>query len=134
MWRVPEALRTPANAGVIHFLEDVPLSAHGDVAEELQLGAEGLPGVSIWCPDRAAYAFTILTTATGVIMGVAYGLDTLALRLPGNQAADALANGAARVPEIGETWVSLHPFDPDEPTEAFRARFRELCRVASTAV
>ena len=133
MWRVPNRWRTPGNDAVIRFVEDAPLSAHSDVAEELRLGAAGLRGVTIWCADPAAYAYTILVSESGVIVGVAYGMDVLAVRLPELTAAADVANGATAVSEIGTGWVSVHPFDPNERTEAFRARFGELCRVAVNA-
>ena len=50
-WQLPSYLVRSSNAAVTRFLEQTSPSAHSDVVDELLLSADGLVGVSSYCPD-----------------------------------------------------------------------------------
>lgn len=109
-WPIDPSLRTPANAVVLAFLEREAPSAHDDVASALIASARGIGAVSWHCPDPSAYAWMALRTEDHTIVGLAWGMDALAFRLPADALPDALAAGATPCPQIGDGWVRFAPW------------------------
>jgi len=123
-WALPERLNVAQNESVARFIERARPSAHSDVATELTLAAEGLPGVGAYCPDPACYAYVVLHDVAGGIFALAFGMRGLALRVGVGAIEEAIAEGAETEPGIGEGWAVFDPFRVDERTEATRARLK----------
>jgi hypothetical protein len=100
-WTIDTRFDTPANADVLSFLRTNNPSAHSDVAEELLRSAEGVPGVSHYCPDSKSYAFVVLHLEDSTIIGLAYGQSALAFNLPGHLHAEACEQGGWTAAEVG---------------------------------
>ncbi len=104
---VPPALRIPANADAVRWLERESPSAHSDVASALEEAAAGRRGLATCCPDPASYAWVGVRAADGRLLAVATGMRRVSFRLGGDDLAAALAAGATPTPEIGAGWVSF---------------------------
>ena len=108
-WQLPSYLVRSSNAAVTRFLEQTSPSAHSDVADELLLSADGLAGVSSYCPDFQNYAFLVVHTADNQIFGLAYGMKRLCYQVPSGFSAEVEADGGQVLAEIGFGWfVSIH--------------------------
>ena len=123
-WALPERLDVAHNESVARFIERVRPSAHSDVATELALAAEELPGIGTHCPDPARYAYVVLHDGAGRIFALAFGMRGFALRVGADAMDEAIADGAEADPGIGEGWVVFDPFRVDERTGAARARLK----------
>ena len=118
------------NAGIIQFLEREHPSAHSDIASELTLAAKGFRHSRWYCPDVNRYAYVLLHTDSGVIYGLAFGMNALAFRLPQQEVSKALAEGGEAFPDVGNEWVCFYPFKLDLPLDMARSRMRHWCEVA----
>ncbi len=126
-WTLPDRLSIPRNESVARFLDRAQPSAHSDVATELTLAADGLPGAAAYCPDPQRYAYLVLHDERGTIFGLAYGMRGLALRIGADALDEASREGAEAEAEIGRGWAVFDPFRVDERTEITRARLKRWC-------
>ncbi len=129
-WQLPSYLVRSSNAAITRFLEQTSPSAHSDVADELLLSADGLAGVSSYCPDFQNYAFLVVHTADNQIFGLAYGMKRLCYQVPSGFSAEVEADGGQVLAEIGFGWVCFNPFDSDQRTEELRKKGKKWCRIA----
>jgi len=126
-WTLPDRLNVPRNGSVARYLDRAQPSAHSDVASELRLAAEGLPGIAAHCPDPRRYAYVVLHDERGTIFALAFGMRGLALRVGVDAIEEAIAEGAEANPGIGEGWAVFDPFRAEERTEVTRARLKRWC-------
>ncbi len=129
-WQLPSYLVRSSNAAITRFLEQTSPSAHSDVADELLLSADGLAGVSSYCPDFQNSAFLVVHTADNQIFGLAYGMKRLCYQVPSGFSAEVEADGGQVLAEIGFGWVCFNPFDSDQRTEELRKKGKKWCRIA----
>ncbi len=114
-WQLPSYLVRSSNAAVTRFLEQTSPSAHSDVADELLLSADGLAGVSSYCPDIQNYAFLVLHTADNQIFGLAYGMKRLCYQVPSGFSSEVEADGGRSWPKLGpDGFVSIHSIHVSE--------------------
>ena len=132
-WQIDAAFETADNGDVLRYLADKAPSAHSDLADELRLAAQDVPGARLYCPDTARYAFFAVYRPDFTIVALAVGMKQLVFRLPSTRLADALQDGGAPFPEIGPEWVCFTPYLNDEPMVDSRARLGRWCRVAGTS-
>ena len=130
-WKIDNRFNTLENAEVVAFLRATNPSAHSDVAEELRRSAEGVPGVSHYCPDSKSYAFVVLHLEDSTIIGLAYGQSALAFRLPGHMHAEACEQGGWIAAEVGPAWIRINPWSDAETLDESRRRLAHWCRVAA---
>ena len=130
-WKIDTRFDTPENADVVAFLRTNNPSAHSDVAEELLRSAEGVPGVSHYCPDSKSYAFVVLHLEDSTIIGLAYGQSALAFRLPDHMHAEACEQGGWAAEELGAGWIRFEPWSDSETLDESRHRLAHWCRVAA---
>ncbi len=130
-WSIDERLDTAANADVLRYLRRESPSAHSDVAEALGRAAAGLSGVRSYCPDPERYAFVALHLDDGTIVGLAYGMSGLALRIPAERRGHALSDGGASAPELGADWIRFEPWTDGETLDESRARIARWCAAAA---
>ena len=109
---IPPELQNEINRQVLNFLNDK--SAHSDVVDSLITGAKSLGDVQIYCPDPAQYRYFVVSTR-GVVIAIAFGMDTVAFRLDERMKARALESGGALLSECGNEWVSFTLFQDDLP-------------------
>ena len=130
-WKIDNRFNTLENAEVVAFLRATNPSAHSDVAEELLRSAEGVPGVSYYCPDSKSYAFVVFHLEDLNIIGLAYGQSALAFRLPGYLHAEACAQRGWAAEELGAGWIRFEPWSDSETLDESRRRLAHWCRVAA---
>lgn len=129
-WALPQTLDNPTNQAAAAFIRRNTPSAHDDVASELSLAIEGLPGVKTFCPDVHAYAYVVAHDADGRIFALACGQSALAMRVGREQVSAAVIDGADPATDIGEDWVWFRAFDAAQSTAALRAKLGRWCRAA----
>jgi hypothetical protein len=131
-WTIDPAFETEATRAVLAFLRRANPSAHSDVAGELALAAQGAPDAHTYCPDSRRYAFVAVHLEDHTIVGLAFGMDRVAFRLPSASGADACRDGGAPCTDIGPDWVVFAAFT-DEPLRESRRRLGRWCRRALAA-
>ncbi len=109
---VPPELATHINRHVLNHI--ATLSAHSDVAEALATAVKPLGDVRLFCPDPQASRYVAAATR-GVIFSVAFGMNTVSVRLDERMKDRAVASGAAPDPACGVEWVSFTLFRDDWP-------------------
>jgi hypothetical protein len=124
-WNIDPKFRIAANASIIRFLDEVSPSAHSDVASELINAVRNFDGASWYCPDIPKYAFVVVHTSENVIFGIAYGMTAYAIRIDQIDIEAALAEGAKRLPELGNDWVHFNPFDVNVSLDVSRQKLRK---------
>jgi hypothetical protein len=122
-WVLDARFRTAANRDVLAFLEREQPSAHSDVASALTESARQLSDVAWYCPDVHRYAYVVLHTREQTIFGLAFGMATLAYRLPARVIQEAAADGGTITPGMGEGWVCFKPWGSS-------ADLRRWCKTA----
>jgi hypothetical protein len=132
-WTIDPRFDTAENAEVLAYLRRESPSAHSDVAEELARAGEDVPGLAVWCPEPASYAFVALHRTDGTIVGLARGMTGLSLRLPPERVDEAVREGATPDPALGSGWVRLAPWTGAEPLAASRRRLARWAAVAAGA-
>ena len=65
-----------------------------------------------------------------MLTAIAYGMRSLAFRLPAEIVPDALEDGGTRDKGLGQDWVAFHPWPPGVPTAETDARLKRWCEVA----
>ena len=129
-WSLDERFRIPENQAILDFVQRDNPSAHDDVATVLTESAKGMSDAGWYCPDVQSYAYVVLHTQGNRIFGIAFGQSGLAYRLPPERILEAVAEGGKVYPEIGDDWVVLDPWPPDEPTAVTFERLRHWCKIA----
>jgi hypothetical protein len=122
----------PENADVLAFIGRTNPFAHSDVGSLLFELARDAEGVAAYCPAPGSYAYVVLHTLTDRIFAIAFDMRGLAFRLGALDRAVALAEGASPVPEIGDDWVRVDPFDPNRTgTKEWLVRLRNAATGAN---
>jgi hypothetical protein len=103
---LPVELLVDDNAAARRFLSARP-SAHSDVVEVLERAVARCPGVQLFCPEPASFAYVAAYRADRRIFAVAFGMRGVACRVGPERAVEALAAGAAREPALGADWVVI---------------------------
>ena len=129
-WPLDERFRIPENRAVLEFIERVNPSAHDDVATALTESAKGMSDVRRYCPAVHSYAYVVLHTQGNRIFGIAFGQRGLAYRLSPERIPEAIAEGGEVYPVIGDDWVMLEPWLPDERLEVTFERLKRWCKIA----
>lgn len=129
-WPLDDRFRIPDNQAILDFIQRVNPSAHDTVATVLTESAKGMSDVKWYCPDIHSYAYLVLHTQGNRIFGIAFGQSGLAYRLPRERVAEAVAEGGRVYSHIGDDWVLLEPWRPDEATEVTWARLKRWCKIA----
>jgi hypothetical protein len=57
----------------------------------------------------------VVASTRGIIIAIAFGMDTIAFRLDERMRTRALASGGAPYPECGKEWMSFTLFREDWP-------------------
>jgi hypothetical protein len=129
-WSLESRFTVAGNAEVLAFIASRQPSAHDDGASALIESSKGLPGVGWYCPDPHRYAYVVLHTRENRIFAIAFGMSSLAYRLPQERVAAAVADGGRLCPEIGANWIAFPPWEGNEPG----ARLKRWCGIAYDAV
>jgi len=129
-WPVDERFRIPENRAILDFVQRDNPSAHDNVATVLTESAKGMSDAGWYCPDVQSYAYVVLHTQGNRIFGIAFSMSGLAYRLPPERVPGAVAEGGRVYPEIGDDWVVLDPWPPDEPPAVTFERLRHWCKIA----
>jgi hypothetical protein len=122
-WPLDHTFKTVENEAIIAFIEREQPSAHDDVASALIESAKGLTDVRWHCPDPHAYAYVVLHTRANTIFGIAFGMRSLAYRLPRDAIQDAVAEGGTVCAEIGDDWLLCQPW-------GMPVRLKHWCKTA----
>ena len=129
-WEIDPIFETVANKAVLKYLCESAPSAHSDLVDELSLAVQDAPGSSLYCPDKAKYAFFAAHRLDYTIVALALGMKQIAFRLPEDLVPEALHDGAVPFPAIGSEWVSFAPSSNDEPLAESRRRLGRWCSQA----
>ncbi len=122
-WTLDGRFKTAENRAIVAFIEREQPSAHDDVAHALTESARDLPDTRSHCPDLHGYAYMVLHTADNTIFGLAFGMRSLAYRMPRNVIRAALADGGTAWEQIGDEWVLFQSW-------GMPARLRHWCKMA----
>ncbi len=128
-----DAFKIPANAAVMAYVRRENPFAHSNVGARLVRLGRGTAGARHYCPDFHSYAFVVLHTEAKVIFAIAFGMRQIALRLPAAARAEAVAEGAAPCPAIGEDWVAFDAFKTGGSPAAAAERLKHWCAIAGHA-
>ena len=129
-WSLEDRFRTAENEAIIAFIERENPSAHDDVAGVLTESAKGLPDVQWYCPDVHRYAYVVLHTRSNRIFGIAFSMSGLAYRLPPGTIPEAVTEGGKVYSEIGDEWVLVQAWKPEETMAVTRNRLKRWCKIA----
>lgn len=125
-----DRFKTDENRNVIDYIRRMNPFAHSDVGDCLIHLGRGVPGSEYYCPAMANYAYIVLHTAKLRIFVIAYGMRSLAFRLPESAVVEALADGGTVKPNIGADWVAFDPWRVDEATPVTLERVQRWCERA----
>jgi GMP synthase-like glutamine amidotransferase len=114
-WPLDKKFLTAGNEAIVAFIRRRQPSAHSDVASILTESAKGLAGVRWYCPDVHRYAYVVLHSGDNTIFGIAYGMQSLAFRLPPALILEAVTGGGTVDAEIGDEWVLFPPWGRARP-------------------
>ena len=114
-WPLVDKFLTARNEAILTFVRREQPSAHSDVASALTESAKGLAGAQWYCPDVHRYAYTILHSRDNTIFGIAFGMQSLAFRLPPAMIPEAVASGGSVDAGIGDEWVLFSPWGQARP-------------------
>ena len=124
-------LNRSENREMIAFLKRYQPSAHADIVDLLIKSTEGLSDIHFYCPDTDNHAYYIAHTSEGVMFAAAIGMSGLMYRLPEQVIKDVLVKGGEIITELGEHWVSIDPFWPEENREKFSIKnLQGWCKLA----
>src|SRR5689334_1443041 len=125
-----DALKIPANELVMAFIARDNPFAHSNVGTRLLRLGRATAGAQHYCPDFHSYAYVVLHTEGKVIFALAFGMKTIALRLPPSAQAEAAGDGGTPCPAIGEGWLA---FDKSADAARLAAWCERACRAAEEA-
>jgi hypothetical protein len=125
-WPLDDKFLTARNAAILAFIRRQQPSAHSDVASVLTASAGGLAGVQWYCPDVHRYAYMVLHSRDNTIFGIAYGMQSLAFRLPPGMIPEAVTSGGSVDAAIGDEWVLFPPWGQARP----EGDLQRWCKIA----
>lgn len=99
------------NADVIEFIRAKNPFAHSDVGSIVFGLAKEIPGAHAYCPAPRSYAYVVLHDDGNRIFAIAFGQRGVGIRLAPSSIDAAIADGAARAPDMGPDWVTFDPWD-----------------------
>jgi hypothetical protein len=124
-----DKFKIPENEGVIGFIRRANPFAHTDPAGKLAQLGEAVAGVRIYVPSPRSASYLALHTDANVIFALAFGMKTIALRLP----PDVLAQGGAPFLDIGEDWLCAEAFRAPAASAAWDATLQRWVETAYCA-
>ena len=126
-----DKFKIPENAAVIGFIRRANPFAHTDPAGKLAQLGKAVPGARVYVPSPRSASYLALHTEANVIFALAFGMKSIALRLP----PDVLAEGGAPFLDIGEDWLCVEAFRGPAASAAWDAMLQRwveaACRAAS---
>ncbi len=128
-----DAFKIPPNAAVMDYVRRESPFAHSSIGGRLVRLGRGTEGAQHYCPDFHSFAYVALHTRAKVIFAIAFGMRQIAFRVPPAARAEAVAEGAAPCPAIGEDWVAFDAFKAGGSPAAAAARLKHWCEVACRA-
>ncbi|HKW52377.1 MAG TPA: hypothetical protein VJO12_01705 [Stellaceae bacterium] len=121
-----DKFKIPGNEAVIGFIRRANPFAHTDPAGKLAQLGKAVAGVRIYVPSPRSASYLALHADANVIFAPAFGMKTIALRLP----PDVLAQGGAPFLDIGEDWLSVEAFRAPAASAAWDAMLQRWVEAA----